>query len=72
MNPEPQPESLTLEAMRKLALAAEGQAAQACPDCGCRDFRVSNRWITKAGKIRRLKKCRHCGRPVHTSETTED
>lgn len=57
----------TLAEMQNEALLGEGDGGLKCPQCQCRDFRVSNTW--KQGKyIKRLRKCRHCGYPVNTCE----
>jgi hypothetical protein len=49
----------------------KGTGIPPCPECGCRDFRVINTWYNADGTIRRLRKCRHCGRPFHSSEVIE-
>lgn len=65
-------ERRTLAELRKIAAEEESAAGVGgCPDCGCRDFRVTNVWTNKDGSRRRLKKCRHCGRPVHTTEVVD-
>ncbi len=41
-----------------------------CRECGCQHFEVT-KTITKEGKVRRRRKCRHCGRPLFTREIPE-
>jgi hypothetical protein len=55
--------------LAELALAARGGKGLECPDCGCRDLRVTNTWPGPAGTVRRLRKCRHCARPIDSVET---
>jgi transcriptional regulator NrdR family protein len=38
-----------------------------CPNCGCRDLRTY-KTVQLAKAVRRLKRCRHCGRNVTTLE----
>lgn len=39
-----------------------------CPRCGCPDLRVTHT-RPAAGRVRRYRRCRHCGRVVSTLET---
>lgn len=39
-----------------------------CPECGCRDLRVSNTVPIWGQRIRRYRYCRHCGHRVVTTE----
>ena len=39
-----------------------------CPDCGCRDLRVYYTRPLPLARIRRVRKCRNCGRRVVTTE----
>lgn len=53
-------------------MAAEAQKESTggkivCPDCGCQDFRTTNTKVVE-GFRKRLRICRHCGRPVDTIE----
>ena len=67
--PMDQPKPRKRVSLRKLVYGPNGRA---CPDCGCTDFRVTNKWVNADGTVRRLKKCRRCGRPVHSSEVEEE
>lgn len=55
-----------------MAKHARGDEVFRCRECGCTDFRVTNRWQTKDGRIRRLKRCRNCGLPVHSTERNDE
>ena len=65
MNPQERPTAADLAAL------VQGPDGPVCLQCGCRDFRVSNRWKKRDGTVRRLKRCRHCGQPIHTSEVED-
>jgi hypothetical protein len=39
-----------------------------CPQCGCRHFYTTHTEPLRDGRIRRRKKCRHCGRRIVTYE----
>jgi transcriptional regulator NrdR family protein len=41
-----------------------------CPRCGCRHFEVTNTEPLRGGRIRRRKRCRHCGHRIVTYEGT--
>ena len=68
-------EAETMDPKERPTLADDVAAAQGggyvCPNCGCRDFRVTNTWVNADGTKRRLRKCRHCGYPIHSSEVIE-
>ncbi len=64
VKPEPRP-----RLNEKLALTTRGRA---CPDCGCRHFKVTNTYWIKGGLRRRLYKCRHCGYAFSTTERRDE
>lgn len=39
-----------------------------CPKCGCRHFETTHTEPLADGRIRRRKRCRHCGRKMVTFE----
>jgi len=41
-----------------------------CPRCGCRHFETTNTEPMRDGRIRRRKRCRHCGHRIVTFEGT--
>ncbi len=53
-------------------LAGEAGGGLVCRECGCRHFLVKGTWRLKDGTIRRLRICRHCGRPITTSERPDE
>lgn len=70
------------EAQREAERDGAAPLGLVCPRCGCRDFRddpgptIRRTWRTLRtqklpGKIRRYKRCRHCGRRITTIETIE-
>ena len=38
-----------------------------CPECGCGHFDVTHSW-PEAGRVKRRRVCRNCGRPTTTFE----
>lgn len=48
-------------------MAIEAGSGIVCPQCECRDFRVTNVW-TSGGSRKRLRRCRNCGTPITTLE----
>jgi DNA-directed RNA polymerase subunit RPC12/RpoP len=52
------------------AAAAPEPRGIACPVCGCKHFRVTNTELLARGRVRRRKRCRHCGRKIVTLEGT--
>ena len=58
----------TLEEMAKEAAAGSTGGSLICPQCECRDFRISNTWITAGGLRKRLRRCRNCGYPINSIE----
>jgi len=54
--------------MQDLAALNRPAAGLECPECGCRDFRVTK---TRQGDgvIVRRRECRHCGHRITTFET---
>lgn len=66
MEAEP-PKKKSLQRMQIDALLAEGLNKLECPQCGCKDFRVSQTWMIH-GVRKRLRVCRHCQRPINTVE----
>ena len=49
-------------------MAAAGDVGLVCRACGCRDLRVYYTRGTKDGRVRRVRKCRHCGAEKTTFE----
>ena len=41
-----------------------------CVRCGCADFRVTDTEPLRDNKIRRRRRCRHCGHKIVTIEQT--
>jgi len=44
------------------------QAGLVCPQCGCRHIPVVSTYRIADGVVRRYRRCRHCGRPITTTE----
>ena len=46
-----------------------GKSANACPRCGCMDWRTVNSYVRADGTRRRQQYCRHCKKTRETIET---
>lgn len=57
----------TLAELAASAAQAGGEDPWACPNCGCRDWRVVNSH-ERNGLRKRQRVCRHCGQPIRTLE----
>ena len=48
--------------------SAGGRSVPVCIDCGCRHFNVVRKERIGA-EVRTVRRCRHCGREIHTAGT---
>jgi transcriptional regulator NrdR family protein len=52
----------------KPANSSRSERGICCPQCGCRHFYTTHTEPLRDSRIRRRKRCRHCGRKIVTYE----